>query len=677
MVYLVTAQVNMFKDMGTDVAFATVEDLKRYFKDHIEIDFDTETEGFDPYTCNLISSQFGDAENQFLVDHSGISIKEFKDLLEKKGVCINMQNAKFDLRFLYHQRVIPSEIYDTYLAEKVLTTGNKKARAALDYLVYKYCKQTMDKTVRGSIHREGLSKRVILYAAKDVAYLGEIKRKQLVELERKELLKAIQLDNLYVLVLAYIEYSGFKLDVNKWKDKMKMDQELLHEYKHKLNKWVIDNNLTKYIENQLDLFSNAIVCNINWSSSQQVVDLFRSLGIDTKVKDSKTGKYKDSVDAKVVTPQKDKSTIIPTYLNYKASEKVVSTYGNTFLKAINPISRRIHTSFTQIMDTGRLSCGGKNKATGEEYLNLQNIPTTPEEKDKEEGVIYERECFVTGPGYKFIVADYSGQEQVVLANQSLDKDILEFYDKKLGDMHAFNASKIWPEIGNDLNNIKKEHKEKRQLAKLGGFAINYGGNGNTVSQNLNIPLEQGEAFYNAYLEAFPGLVAYWEENKREALKNGYILFNHVTKRKSFIDFFDEFKELEKKIKIKGFWTNYKEHKDNNSSYFIEYLSPLVKKYFQYKGTIERKALNYPVQGTSADITKLAGVYIFDYLKQRNLLFKVWMPNVIHDEILLEAPESLTENLSKIVKDCMEKAGERFYKRVPLHADPIISNSWTH
>lgn len=470
MVYLVTAQVNMFNNMGTDVAFATIEDLKKYFKDHKEIDFDTETWGFDPYTCDIISSQFGDPENQFVVDHSGISIKEFKTLLEKKGVCINMQNAKFDLKFLYKHHIVPSEIYDTYLGERVLTTGNKQARKGLDYLVYKYCKQNMDKTVRGSIHKEGLSKRVILYAAKDVAYLSEIKRKQLIELEKQDLLKAIQLDNLYVLVLAYIEYSGFKLDIIKWKEKMKADKELLYKYKNDLNKWVIDNNLTKYIKNQLDLFSEDIICNINWSSSKQVVELFKTLGINTKVKDSKTGKLKDSVDAKVIIPQKDKSTIVPTYINYKGSEKVVSTYGDTFLKAVNSVSGRIHTNFTQIMDTGRLSCGGKNKATKEEYLNLQNIPSTPE--NHEENTIYERECFCPEKGYTFIISDYSGQEQVVLANQSLDKDILEFYDKQLGDMHSFNASKIWPEIGEDLGEIKKKHKEKRQLAKLGGFAVN-------------------------------------------------------------------------------------------------------------------------------------------------------------------------------------------------------------
>ena len=84
---------------------------------------------------------------------------------------------------------------------------------------------------------------------------------------------------------------------------------------------------------------------------------------------------KKSVESKVIEPQKDKSSIAPIYLEYKAAQKIVSTYGQNFLDQINPKSGRIHTQFNQLMDTGRLSCGGKNKQTKEEYLNLQNIPS--------------------------------------------------------------------------------------------------------------------------------------------------------------------------------------------------------------------------------------------------------------------------------------------------------------
>lgn len=666
----------MFPNLGPEIQFCSPKDVLEYFKNHNDIDFDSETEGMDPYTCKLLSIQFGDNKHQYVIDSATVSTQTFAPLFNNPNICWNMQNAKFDLRFLYHQKIVVQKVYDTFLAERILTTGHFNARKALDYLVYKYCKQTMDKTVRGNIHREGLSKRVILYAAKDVAFLGEIKKKQLEKIEELDLQKAVDLDNLYVKVLAYIEYSGFKLDVSMWKKKMEIDNQKLLKAREALDTWIIDEGITKYIENQLDLFSDKVTCRIQWSSPKQVVALFRDLGVDTKVKDKKSGLMKDSVEAGVLRSQAKKCSLIPLYLHYKACEKVVSTYGESLLRQVNPISRRIHTNFTQIMDTGRLSSGGKDRINKVDYVNFQNIPAVPE--DKEEGMIYARECFIPEKGNTFIVSDYSGQEQIVLANQSLDEDLLSFYDKKLGDMHSFNASKIFPELGElSLTDIKKQHKEKRQIAKSAGFAINYGGNGLTIAQNLSIPVEKGEEVYNAYLAAFPGLTTYWNKNKQAVLTKGYVEFNHVTKRKCFIDFFDKYKELKKQVGAPGFWEAYRKEKSKDSHRFKEELKPLVRSFFLYQGMMERKALNYPVQGTSADITKLAGVYIFKHLYENDLLFKVWMPNVIHDEILLECPTEMGEEMAEITKKSMEDAGKRFYTRVPLKADPYIGPDWTH
>jgi len=675
MVYLVTNQTKLWEELGDDIKLATPTQLLDYFKNIDLIDFDTETEGFDPYTCRIISAQFGDKENQFVVDTLTVPIEKFESLFTDKSKVFLMQHAKFDLKFLYHKRLVPANIYDTYLAECVLHTGDKLAKKGLNALTQKYLGISMDKSIRHDIHKLGLTREVIKYAAKDVAYLQAIREKQLPQIENLNLESALKLDNLYVKVLAYIEYSGFKLDQYKWKEKMASNLADMQKLEEELNAWVIDNKMTRFIESQMDLFSTGAKCNINWGSPKQAAQFFKTVGVNTTVLDRKTGIEKNSVDASVLRPQKEKSESVGIYLRYKAAEKVVSTYGQSFLNGVSEVSERIHTNFTQIMDTGRLSSGGKNRITGEEYINFQNIPSTPE--DREEGKIYERDCFIPEEGYEFLVADYSGQEQVVLANQSMDKDLLEFYDNGLGDMHSFNASKIWPELGEDLKEIKKNHKDKRQIAKMGGFAINYGGNGSTVASNLNISEEEGERFYNAYMKAFPGLSEYWKGNKKEALKNGYVLFNDVTKRKSFVGFFHQFTDLETKVNNNIFWKNYREHKEKNSLVFQNELKPLVKKYFNFKGQIERKALNYPVQGTSADITKLAGIYIFKHLEEKDLLFKVFMPNVIHDEIMLEAPKELSKELGTVVKRCMEKAGERFYSRVKLTTDVHIGQSWEH
>ena len=124
MIYLVTNQKNLFGHITADISFASCQELRDYFKDRDEVEFDTETNGFDPWVCKLISAQFGDANNQFVVDTATVDIREFKELLETK--LILMQNAKFDLRFLYHHRIIPTKVYDTFLAESVLNMGNKQ-----------------------------------------------------------------------------------------------------------------------------------------------------------------------------------------------------------------------------------------------------------------------------------------------------------------------------------------------------------------------------------------------------------------------------------------------------------------------------------------------------------------------------------------------------------------------
>ena len=107
------------------------------------------------------------------------------------------------------------------------------------------------------------------------------------------------------------------------------------------------------------------------------------------------------------------------------------------VKKINPVTDRLHTSFTQIMDTGRMSSGGKNKATGEEYINFQNIPSDPQT----------RKCFTNqNPSTILINCDYSGMESVVLANLSKEENLIKFYKEDLGDLHSFVASKLFKEL---------------------------------------------------------------------------------------------------------------------------------------------------------------------------------------------------------------------------------------
>ena len=646
---------------STNFISSSIRELLEYFKDEEEIAFDIETTGFDVYTKKILSYQVGNEKDQFVVDAQEHPITLIKSLLETKTLLIH--NASFDVNFLYHYRIIPIKIWDTFLVEAVLNKGDKTVRKALDVVAYRYCKANLDKQIRGAIHKEGLSERVIEYAANDVKYLHSIKRKQLAIVNHKDLLQSVQLENEFVRALTYVKYCGIYLNPDDWNKKCQEDLIERTKTLKDLDDWVIDNKLTTYIDTQLSFswIEGQRRCLINWSSSKQVIKLFKELGIDVS-----TDEDKESVDVKNLKSQENKFEILPLYVKHKKQEKLITTYGLDVLNTINPITGRVHTTFMQIMDTGRISSG--DKRNNKYSINLQNIPA-----DKRT-----RSCFQPMEGNAFIDADYSGQEQIVFANKTMEPNLIKFYRDKLGDMHSFIASKIYPEIeGTPLHDIPSKFKVQRQAAKAAGFAINYGGNGLTIANNLNISLEEGSFIYDAYFKAFPGIKNYFEHVTKDALTKGYILFNDIIKSKCFIPQFYELKRLEKIMNRPGFWVFYREHKLKNSKVFKEELYPIVRKKFKLQSSISRMSLNYPIQGTSAEITKIATIYFFKYLIENNLLFKVLIVNLIHDEILLEVPKEMAESISIVLKQCMEKAGNIFCKTVKLEATPLITDFWEH
>lgn len=663
MIYFVSNQKKLFED--PDIKECSVEYCLNYCNELSEIGFDTETTGFQSHGDRILLMQFGNKDIQFVVDNS-VNYLLFKQILETK--LILGQNLKFDLRFLYKLGIFPTKVYDTYLAEVKLTQGLPDVKRNLEALNDKYVgDKSVDKSLRGLIHK-GITPTVIKYAANDVKNLEIIKSIQLEEANRLEITRAIDLENRFVLSLAYIEFSGLYVDQDKWSKKVKSRERDFQLVEDKLNKYILENNIVKFIDAQLDLFSSKKKVIINWNSDKQVKDLFKYLGIN--VITIEKGIKKESVDAKVLTPQKDNFPILPIYLEYKKLEKDLSTYGYKFLKQINKHTGRLHTNFTQIVDTGRMASGGKNKSTGEEYINFQNIPADAET----------RNCFTNQFESTILInCDYSGMEQVFLANKSKDKDLIAFYEKDLGDMHSYIASKIYPELREvSLKEIKDKYKDKRQIAKSAGFAINYGGTGFTIAKNLSISKEEGEEVERAYFTAFPGLKNYFDLQESLTLKNGYILIDDITGSKLFISKFDEFKSLEEKFDFnnKEFWNKYKIEKVNASSWYKD-IKEELSYYFRWKSQIRRNSLNYPIQGGSSSITKIAGILLFDWIKSNNMIDKVLISNIVHDEFIIECPKNIADTASRAVKDCMEKAGSYYCKLVPLKASPVITNHWEH
>lgn len=664
MIYLVTKQQSLWTSDRYKVISA--EEALELLAPLSVVELDTETMGLDPYTKELLTVQLGCAEFQVIIDCTSVDIHLFKEYMENPQRMFLGWNIKFDLKFLYHQRIVPLRVYDGYLAEKLLWLGYPAGmhEMSLKAASINYLGVDMDKSVRGKIIQTGLTEDVIVYAAGDVSYLGKIRDKQLIELEKKGLLKAIDFENEFVKCLAYIEYCGAKLDVDKWKIKMATDLNNLEKYEAELNEWVEESEYSsKYcsVNIQGDLFNGFDTkprCHINWASSQQVIPLFEELGLNLKVLDKKTKHYKKSVDIKVVEPQASKSPLIPIYIKYKKAAIIVNTFGQKFLNLINPVTGRIHANFNQLgTDTGRLSSTEPN---------LQNLPHDAQT----------RACFVSDKGNRWISADYSGQESYLMASMANDEAMLEELTNGSGDLHSLTAKMVFQQIPRDmpLKDIKKNFKDLRQEAKGYEFCFNYGGQDSTLIRNYGLDAKRAKEIYENYMSGFAGLKRYQDFRRVDVMRKGYILLSKITGHKAYIYDYDELKMQMEKQDDPDFWAYYREMKQENPECdTVQGVRWLARR----KAESEKQSINYPIQAAGALCFKLASIKLFNWLLKNGLLFKVKYCIPVHDEINLEAPDEISEEVADILVKCMVSAGKPFCTRAHLGADVEIGDHWIH
>ena len=769
MIYFVTGQGELFEFPDARYKCISVEESLKILEPLRVVGLDTETTGTEIWQGKLLTLQLGNKENQVVIDCMTIDVRQYKDYLESDRLFI-IHNAKFDLRWLYKEHIVVRNVYDTYLAEKILFLGfppgivSLSLQACCDRYLHIY----LDKTVRGQIHA-GMTEEVIVYAANDVVHLEDIMNLQLITINARGQKVALDIENEFVRVLAYIEYCGIKLDPIKWKAKMDKDAERLRVAEQKLNDWVVDYVMKKndpsLIARNYDthkkgksakLADNVYVvipqpslfaefdtgpqCIINWNSSKQVIKLFEELGFDLLVKDKKTGKMKKSVESKFIELQASKSSIVPLYLEYSAAFKVVTSFGQNFLDAINPVTQRIHPTFNQMMDTGRLSCGSGGKGKGgktkdddiaeeadenkdtptqanNKSVNVQQLPATEET----------RAAFVPEKGHLLVDCDYGDQEGHVFTELSNDREWIAFYnDPAQRDGHSFVAKMCFPKDldGVEEKDVKKVRKDLRDLAKKARFCFNYNGQAPTMATNCNIPVDFATEIYNNYFKRFNGIASYFRVQKRDMWNRGYILISKVTGLRAYIYDYPILKGIERrKNGMEDFWDIYKAARDSGRviseippsvmqeiakkfaqgvpieeiavrySYkvkkagkveerFIDinretvYVS-VMKHLWKRKSASDNQSCNYPSQGTAAAMTKIAGIRYFNHLVNDGLIFKVLIPNDIHDEYLIEPPEEIAEQEAKKLSECMEYAANIFCKKVSIKAVPEIGTCWIH
>lgn len=347
----------------------------------------------------------------------------------------------------------------------------------------------------------------------------------------------------------------------------------------------------------------------NISSPRQVGDiLFGKMKIVDKPKKTKTGQFVTSEE--VLQQLRSKSPIIDEILNYRGLKKLLSTYVDALPKLINPRTGRIHTSFNQtVTATGRLSSSDPN---------LQNIPV----RDDDGKEI--RKCFIPEPGCLFFSADYSQIELRIMAHLSEDENMIEAFREGF-DIHAATAARIWHK---DIGEVTPAERKK---AKQANFGIIYGITTYGLAQRMDISNGEARDLIDGYFLTFPRVEAYMEQAKETARKQGYAETLFHRRR---------------------------------------YLPDINSHNATVRGFAERNAINAPIQGSEADIIKVAMVRIHHRFKAEGIRSKMILQ--VHDELNFSVFPEEKEQVERIVIEEMQGA----YKlRVPLVADAGWGKNW--
>ena len=347
----------------------------------------------------------------------------------------------------------------------------------------------------------------------------------------------------------------------------------------------------------------------NISSPKQVGDiLFGKLQIMDKPKKTKTGQYVTSEE--VLQSLENKSPIVRNILNYRGMKKLLSTYIDALPKLINPRTGHIHTSFNQALTaTGRLSSSDPN---------LQNIPVRTDDGKEI------RKCFIPEEGCLFFSADYSQIELRIMAHLSEDENMMEAFREGY-DIHRATAAKIWHV------DIDKVTDAQRKKAKQANFGIIYGITTYGLAQRMDIPNGEAKELIEGYFRTFPKVQAYMEHAKEVARAKGYAETLFHRRR---------------------------------------YLADINSRNATVRGFAERNAINAPIQGTEADIIKVAMVRIWERFKKEGIRSKMILQ--VHDELNFSVFPEEREQVERIVIEEMQNA---YPLNVPLIADAGWGKNW--
>jgi len=702
-----------------------------------EIEFDIETT-VSPWWCEkkVITVQFGDDQDQWVIQWSECQDMHkawIRERLEDNNLLKLIHNALFECTVLLFHGIRVQNVYDTMLAEMVLQGGEHTVGYGLDDICLKRLDVVLDKSQQLLFGDNILTPEKVVYAAQDVKHLSALRESIKLEASAKSYEtfdKVVELENSIVPAFAEMVYHGMEVDKEWWIGLAREAEPLVSAAQEKLNSW-LQQEPFRTVAYQLNYLSDEDRVLINWNSPKQKEQLFKDLfpelpgtskavlkkwqstqlkaqqavpdwlpyyldGDCSEVAKVVVNEHRDYLIAeqqlipagtptinwnstdqvlplmqtveprlKGLSAEEKGRTAHPSITDlddYLDSTKLLSTYGESFiygtekkLPKIEP-DGHVRTNFKQVLTTGRISSAGPN---------MQNIPAKESVGNKY------RNAFVAPRGWSFVSSDYASQELVVIAYLSKDPVWAEVLTKGQ-DLHSAAAEQVfgkkWKNAASpdcayyhvEMVDGKKEyakqkckcpgHKPMRTGTKTVDFGLAFGMSEFKLASTLHISVPEAKQIIVDYFIAFPGIGKMLEYLGDFGVKNGY---------------------------IQTVWPYYRRRFFPNWQFYTRFIDSHLSgaQYHPGLGEVQRASKNQPIQGTAADMMKVAIGKVYNHIHNNNLSDKVHMVMQVHDQLDCVVRDDFKDEWAPVQTKLLEDAAKVFIPTGILKAETTITLRW--
>jgi DNA polymerase I len=625
----------------------TDEQLERglqYFLQAPLIAIDTETTGLDPHSDKILLIQMSDGNYTVVIDmkiRNSLSLKRTESNAWKLMVAVLTgtsvkvgHNIGFDFKMLRSAfGCNMSNMFCTMLAERILTSGKDLINKypSLKSIVPKYTDVTekdMKKEIREDFYMGYVLKEFtrdqLEYSARDVLVLLPIYYAQMQQLRLDNMMQVAALEFNIIEAISLMEYYGVNIDTVHWRQTMVEVEEERVKVRAEIQDYL------QPLAKQKSLFAD--FCPISIDSPSQLLKALQDLGVEVE----STGKN-------ILDKIKGSHPVVKPLLKYRKMNKLITSFGETLLEKINPVTGRLHCNFKQIgADSGRMAALNPN---------LQQIPSDSKF----------RQGFIAPEGFKCISADYSAQELRVLAFLSNESNMLEAYWRG-EDLHNKTTSLVYgipmqvlsevldnldkKKAENRFNEITKEEedfKHKRGISKSTNFLCAYGGSYKRLADVANIPEKEAMYVIDTFFESYPALKKYIQNEGQKAIAKGYS--ETILGRRRYYN-----------------------------------LPPTSDPdYGRIEAAIKRQAVNHTIQGASAEMTKLAVYYAHQKFINSFGNQDAYLCLSIHDEIVAMCKKGIEKEVESVLLGAMQQAFEYIIPPdiIPFKAESSIGEFWIH